>query len=155
MTLMRVHRPDPWDLSLGERFNTLREQMDRLFGAPFGELARATEFFNDWAPALDLYETKDELVVKLELPGLKKDEIDISLHDGTLTVSGERKADHKEERGQTYRRERFFGRFQRTVTLPQPVKADAVRASYKDGILTVTLPKTEEAKPKQIEVTVN
>jgi HSP20 family protein len=144
-----------WNLSLSDRFNTLREQIDRLFDAPFGELARATEFFNDWAPALDLFETKDDLVVKLELPGLKKDDIDISLHDGTLTVSGERKHERKEETDETYRRERFFGRFQRTVALPKPVKAEAVKAAYRDGILTVTLPKTEEAKPKQIEVTVN
>jgi HSP20 family protein len=93
--------------------------------------------------------------VKVELPGMKKEDINISLHDGSLSISGERKSEGQYEDAEVYRAERFFGRFQRSVTLPAAVAADKVKAQYKDGILTVTLPKTEEAKPKHIDVNVS
>ena len=86
---------------------------------------------------------------------MKREEIDISFHDGTLTISGERKYEQKNQDAETYRAERFFGKFHRTLALPKPVQSDQAKATYKDGILTVTLPKTEEAKPKQIQVNVN
>jgi HSP20 family protein len=105
-------------------------------------------------PPLDVFEDKDNLIVRAEVPGMKREDIDVSFHDGVLTLSGERKSEEKYSEAETYRSERFLGRFQRTVTLPTPVDADKVKANYKDGILTVTLPKTEEAKPKQIEVNV-
>ena len=91
-------------------------------------------------------------MVKAELPGLKKEDINVSLHDGDLVISGERKHDAKSEGTEVYRAERFFGKFQRTVSLPPAVAANNVKAEYKDGILTVTLPKSEEAKPRQIQV---
>ena len=90
--------------------------------------------------------------MKVELPGMKKEDIEISLHDGCLSISGERKSEQKFEDAEVYRAERFVGRFQRTVTLPAPVAADKAKADYKDGVLTITLPKTEEARPKQISV---
>lgn len=108
-----------------------------------------------WTPALDMYEDKDNLYIRAELPGMKKEDIELSLHEGTLSLSGERKKESKHEEAEVYRTERFFGRFQRTVTLPAPVAADKVNAQYKDGVLTVTLPKTEEAKPKHIDVNVS
>ena len=83
---------------------------------------------------------------------MKKEDIEISLHDGTLSVSGERKSDERFEGAEVCRAERFVGRFQRSIVLPAPVAPDKVQAQYKDGILTVTLPKTEEAKPRQITV---
>ena len=86
---------------------------------------------------------------------MKKEEIEVSLHDGALSLSGERKSEQKFEDADTYRAERFVGRFHRTITLPAQVKAEAVSANYKDGVLTITLPKAEEAKKKQIEVKVN
>lgn len=86
---------------------------------------------------------------------MKREDIEVSLHDGALTISGERKSESKHEDAEVYRSERFIGKFQRSVTLPTPVKSDAVKANYKDGILTVTLPKSEEAKPKQIDVNVS
>ena len=86
---------------------------------------------------------------------MKKEDIDVSLHDDSLSISGERKSETKAEDAGVCRSERFFGRFQRAVTLPAPVAADKVKAQYKDGILTITLPKTEEAKPKQIDVSIN
>jgi HSP20 family protein len=151
MTLTRWNKPN-LTLDPFEQLSHLRDEVTRLFDSPFGGL---TQGFNTWAPAVDLYEEKDNLIVKAELPGMKKSDIDVSLHDGALTISGERKSEREEKDGETYRSERFYGRFQRSVMLPTPVAADKVNASYKDGILTITLPKTEEAKPKQIEVNVN
>jgi HSP20 family protein len=126
-----------------------------LFESPLAELARTSNLLSGWTPALDLYEDKDHLYVKMELPGMKREEIDVSLHEGSLSVSGERKSEQKHEDAEVYRAERFFGRFQRTVTLPTPVAADKVKAQYQDGILSITLPKTEEAKPKHINVNVS
>jgi HSP20 family protein len=152
MNLTRWQRPELGSWAGFGRLSDLREEIDRLFDAPFSELTRASQLLSGWTPALDVHEDKDNLVVTVELPGMKKDEIDISLHDGTLSISGERKADKNYENAEVYRAERFIGRFQRSVTLPSPVAADKVRAHYKDGILTVTLPKTEESKPRQIDV---
>ena len=136
------------------RLSNLRDEIDRLFEAPLAQFANPSRLLSGWTPALDVYEDKDNLFVKVELPGLKKEQIDISLHDGTLSVSGERKSEEKHEDEEVYRAERFYGRFQRAVTLPTPVASDKVKAEYKDGILTITLPKTEEAKPKRIDVNV-
>jgi HSP20 family protein len=137
------------------RLTSLRDEIDRLFEAPLAELVRTSQLLSGWTPALDVYEDKDNVYVKAELPGMKREDIDLSLHDGTLSISGERKTEEKRQDSEVYRSERFVGRFQRTVTLPTPVAADKVKAQYKDGILTVTLPKTEEAKPKHIDVNVN
>ena len=126
-----------------------------MFDLPSGDFARQTEFFNGWTPAVDLYEDKDHLYVRAELPGLKKEAIDVSVHDGVLSISGERSVEEQKQEQEIYRSERFMGRFQRTLTLPKAVNVDQVKASYKDGVLTITLPKTEEAKPKQIEVKVS
>jgi HSP20 family protein len=104
---------------------------------------------------VDLYEDKDNVIVKAELPGLKREDIEVSLHDGALSVSGERKTEEKVENAEVRRTERFVARFQRTITLPSAVKADKVNAQYKDGVLTVTLPKAEEAKPRQIQISAN
>jgi len=102
-----------------------------------------------------MYEDKDNVYVRAELPGMKKENIDVSLHNGSLSISGECKSQEEFKDAEVYRAERFVGRFQRTLTLPTPVAADKIKAQYKDGILSVTLPKAEEAKPKQIDVSVN
>ena len=128
--------------------------MDRLFESSFSDGPRSSQLLSVWNPALDLFEDKDSLIVKAELPGMKKEDIDVSLHDGALSISGERRSEAKREDAQTHRSERFVGGFHRTVTLPSPVDIGKVTAEYKDGILTVTLPKTEAAKPKQIAVNV-
>lgn len=130
----------------------MRDEIDRLFDAPLAELTRTSRLLSGWTPALDVSEDKDNIYVRVELPGMKRQDIDLSLHNGSLSISGERKSEGKHEDAEVYRSERFFGRFQRTVTLPTPVATDKVKAQYKDGILTVTLPKTEEAKPKHIDV---
>jgi HSP20 family protein len=133
----------------------LRDEIDRLFDVPLSALARTSQLFSGWTPALDIYEGKDELTVRAEVPGLRKEDINVTLHDGSLSISGERKTETKHNNAQPFRAERFFGRFQRTVALPAPVAAEKIKAEYKDGVLVITLPKAEEAKPKQIDVRVN
>jgi HSP20 family protein len=155
MRLTKWQRPElgVWDPF--RRLSTLREEIDRLFDSPLSTLTEATQpFLSGWLPAVDVFEDKDNLFVKAEIPGMKKEEIDISLHDGVLTLSGERKSEEKHENAEVCRSERFVGRFQRSLALSSAVDAEKVKATYKDGILTVTLPKAEEAKPKQIEVSV-
>ena len=152
MSLIRYQTPElSWPSF--DRFSTLRDELDRLF-----DLARPTRdsgLFSGWTPALDVHDEKDNFVVSVELPGLKKEDIGISLHEGVLTVSGERKQEHKRKEGETFRSERYFGRFQRSITLPAAVDGEKVKAAYKDGILTIELPKVEEAKPRQIAVNVS
>jgi len=130
----------------------LRDEIDRLFDVPLRELTRTSQLLSGWNVALDVYEDADNVYVKAEVPGMKKEDINLSLHDGSLSISGERKSETSHEGTETLRTERYYGRFQRTVTLPTPVAVDKVKAQYKDGILTVTLPKAEEAKPKHIDV---
>src|SRR6266478_5214951 len=137
------------------RLTDLRDEIDRLFESPLTELARSSQLLSGWTPAMDLFEGTDNFVIRAELPGMKKEDIEISLRDGSLSISGERKPEEKHHETEVYRSERFFGRFQRTISFSAPVAGDKVTAQYKDGILTVTLPKTEEAKPKKIDVDVS
>jgi HSP20 family protein len=150
MNIIRYQRYPQSELSPAfDRLSSLREEMDRLFEASF----RTSGSLSGWSPALDVYQDKDQFTVVAELPGFRKEEIEISLHQGALTISGERKPEASE--GEGVRNERFFGRFQRTIALASPVDAAKVRASYQDGVLKIELPKAEEAKPKQIEVSVS
>ncbi len=127
--------------------------MNRLFD--FSYPSRDSGLFSGWSPALDVFDEKENLLVKVELPGMTKEDIHISLQNGVLAISGERKHEFEKKDGQTFRSERYFGKFQRSVTLPTLVKGDNVKASYQDGVLSVLLPKAEEAKPRQIEVSVS
>jgi HSP20 family protein len=136
----------------GFELNRLRREIDRLFEDPFSLLAPSTSFFEGWTPPVDIFEDKDKYILKAELPGMNKEDIDVTLDGTTLTISGERKHQEEKSEGESYRAERFFGRFQRSVTLPAPVEGDKIEATYKDGVLSITLPKSEEAKPKQIQV---
>ena len=153
-SLTRWNRPELTTWPSFGRLTNLRDEIDRLFESPLTELARTSQWLSGWTPVLDLYEDKENVFVKMDLPGMNREDIEVSLHEGCLSISGERKSEQKHEDAETYRAERFFGRFQRTVTLPVAVAADKVKAEYKDGILAITLPKTEEAKPKQINVNV-
>lgn len=155
MNILKWQRPALTTWPTFGRLSDLRDEIDRLFESPLTEWTRTSQLLSGWTPALDLHEDKNSFVVKAELPGMKKEDIEVSLHEGMLSISGERKSETKHEETEIYRAERFFGRFQRSVTLPAAVAADKVKAAYKDGILTITLPKTEEAKPKQIEVAIN
>jgi HSP20 family protein len=121
------------------------------------------EFFRGWwtspwageiasAPALDVREMETEVVVEAEVPGLKPDELDLSISDGTLSIKGERKSERDEKEGDYHLTERSFGSFSRVVALPAAVDADKAAAKYENGVVTITLPKTEQAKPKKVEV---
>jgi HSP20 family protein len=154
-SLTRWQRPEVAIWPGFGRLTDLREEIDRLFEAPLAELTRGSQLLSGWTPALDLFEDKDHFYVRVELPGMKREDIDLSLHEGSLSISGERKSEEKFKDSEVYRAERFFGRFQRTVSLPTPVAAEKVKAQHQDGILTVTLPKAEEAKPKHIDVNIS
>ena len=134
-----------------DRWSNLRDELDSLFNLPFLTNLNRQDLFSGWSPALDLYQNNDNLVAVIELPGMRKEDIEISLHDGTLTIAGERKSSSSNgERAE--RTERYVGSFRRSISLPARVDANKVSATYRDGILTVTLPKPEEAKPKRIDV---
>jgi HSP20 family protein len=151
MTLTRLQRPELAWPGFG-RLSSLREELDRLFEWPL-DITRSA--LGEWVPALDVREEKDSFVVQAELPGMKREDIEVSLHEGALHISGERKVETKHEDSEIHRTERFYGKFQRSVILLTAVAADKIKAQYKDGILTVTLPKTEESKPKKIDVSVS
>lgn len=155
MNIIKWQRPAVAAWPTFGRLSDLRDEIDRLFDSPLSELTRTSQLLSGWTPALDVYEEKENFLVKAELPGMKKEDIEVSFHDGSLSISGERQSESKHEDAEVYRAERFFGRFQRTVTLPAPVAVDKVKAAYKDGVLTITLPKTEEARPKHIDVSIN
>ena len=151
----RWQRPELTSWPTFGRLFGLRDELDRLFEASFGDATSAPPFHGVWSPAVDVFEDKDNVIVKAELPGLKREDIEVSLQDGVLSISGERKSGEKFDEAGTHRTERFVGRFQRTFTLPARVDATKVSALYQDGVLSVTLPKAEEAKPKHIEVKIN
>jgi len=153
MSLIRYQAPELANWGSFDRLASLRDEMNRLFDFSFP--SRDSGLFSGWSPALDVYDEKDSLLVKVELPGMKKEDIQINLQNGVLTVSGERKHEFEKKEGETFRSERYFGKFQRSVTLPTQVASDGIKASYKDGVLAIRLPKAEEAKPRQIDVDVS
>ncbi|MDP3025301.1 MAG: Hsp20/alpha crystallin family protein [candidate division Zixibacteria bacterium] len=141
---------------------SVQDEMSKLFSAcgGFGKgmpMRWMEEGDEMWAPNVDMAETKDEIVLTAELPGFKKEDIKLSVEDHSITLSGEKKSKYEEEekKGNYYRLERRFGSFTRSFALPTPVEADRVKAVYKDGILKVTLPKSEEAKKKEIPINVS
>lgn len=156
MAMIRYQRPETaWRLPFSHVSN-LRDEMDQFFDQLFQstwDLTRETQLMGGWSPVIDLYEDNDNLVVKAEVPGMKKEDIQITLHGDTLSISGERKLERKTDSG-TYRSERFEGRFHRVFSLPTVVNPDKITATYADGLLTISMPKAEEAKPKQIPVSV-
>ena len=132
---------------------TLQAQFNRLFNETFD---RSWDEANltTWAPAVDIFETEQELVLKADLPDIKPEELDIRVENNILTIRGERKFEKKVEEKNYLRVERSYGSFSRSFSLANTVKTEAIRAEYKDGVLTLTVPKREEAKPKQIKVNV-
>ena len=135
---------------------TIREDMNRLFDSFFSELPerRRGLLEGEWVPSVDVAETDDEIVVTVELPGVKQDDVDITVTDDILILKG-KKEEEKEIKKENYHRvERSYGSFQRSISLPTAVRADKAKATYNNGVLNVTVPKTEEAKPKQIKISV-
>ena len=132
---------------------SLQNEMNRLFNTVFDAPAPANGgTMRRWMPAMDLVESGEHFVLRADLPGMGEEDIKIELEDGTLTVSGERKAEHEEKEEGYYRVERAFGSFSRSLTLPKGVDADAVSARFDRGVLEVRIPKPEQRKPRRIEI---
>jgi HSP20 family protein len=123
-----------------------QDTVNRLFSEPNGR---------PWVPPVDILETENELVLKADVPDVEMKDIDIQMENGTLTVRGERKFEEKKNGGGWHRLERGYGSFERVFTMPDTVEAENVKADYKNGVLTITLPKKEVAKPRQIKVQVS
>jgi HSP20 family protein len=140
----------PWR-PLGE-MTSLRREMDRLLERFFGEVPGAELQGGTWQPRLDMAETKDMLTITAELPGLESKDLDVSVSGDVLTIKGEKKQEKEEKDEQRHIVERSYGAFVRMVRLPTAVAQDKIKASFKNGVLTVSLPKTEEAKPQAIPV---
>jgi len=144
---MAMIRWDPFREAL-----TLREAMNRLFDDSVVQGSRSWPSGSGLAVPVDLEETDDDITVTANMPGLKPEDVDISITENTLTMKGEFKSEEEGERGNMHFQERRYGSFQRSIALPAAVDADKADAEFEDGVLKVTLPKVEETKPKQIEV---
>jgi len=149
------------------RFNPVRDLLDveREFNRMFSNLGSrfgVTKKDNDveyenavWMPLTDIYEDKDNYRIKADLPGIKKNDVKISFSNGELSISGERAQEQETKDSKCHRVERTFGRYYRSFTLPKEIKEDKIKAEFKDGQLTIIIPKAEEVKPKEIEISVN
>jgi HSP20 family protein len=143
----------PWR-PFGGELSSLRREMDRVWDRFFGETPLAKRAAEEWWPSVDMSETKDNYVVKAELPGLESKDVDVSISGDVLTIKGEKKKEEEEKDEHHHYVERYYGSFQRSFRLPSNVKSDKIDATFDKGILKVTLPKVEEAKKKKIEVKV-
>lgn len=141
---MAITRRDPFRDLLN-----LQNEMTRLFGRAYGD---ETEGSRTWAPPIDIYETPETYKVVAELPGFSPDQVDVTVNEGTLTIKGERKFYDEVNEENFHRVERRFGQFQRLVSLPQQVQSDKVEASFDKGVLTISIPKAELAKPRRVEI---
>jgi HSP20 family protein len=146
--MLNLVRWNPW-----REINSLPFRLDRLFDEPFFQTGRLdADGLGVWNPLVDLYEKDENYVIKAELPGMNKKDISIDVKDRLLTLSGERSFDNEVKDDHYYRRERSNGKFHRVFTLPVDVDADKISATFKDGVLTIEIPKPEKAKVKQIAV---
>jgi HSP20 family protein len=134
--------------------STLQDQFNRLFNESFRNHPEESAL-TTWAPSVDIYETPNELVVKADLPDVNEKDIDVRVENNLLTIRGERKFEKSVSEENYLRVERTYGSFSRSFSLPNTVNPEAIGAEYKNGVLTVTLPKREESKPRQVKVTVN
>jgi HSP20 family protein len=146
---MAIIRWDPWTTlpTLQDRINRIFEEAFPKGSAKEGELALV-----DWRPAVDTYEEGNNIVIKAELPGVKKEDVSIDIKDNVLTLKGERSQETEVREENYYRKERSYGKFHRAFTLPDAVEPNKIDASFKDGVLKITIPKTEETKTKKIEI---
>lgn len=135
---------------------TLREEMNNLLESFFGRfpLMEPEPTGMIWGPRVDIHETDNAFIVEAELPGLTKDDIKLSVHESTLTLEGEKRMEEEKKGRNWHRQERAYGKFQRVFTLPSAVDADKITATFKNGVLTIELPKSEAAKPKEIPITI-
>jgi HSP20 family protein len=146
MNLTSLTRWDPFRDVLA-----LQERVNRLVSDPFARFGSG-EALGAWFPPVDIHEEEDRLVLRAEIPGVSKDDIDVHVEHGTITLRGEKKQEKAVDGDGAYRVERFFGSFARSFALPTSVDPDKIKATYKDGLLEIVLPKAEEARPKKIKV---
>ncbi len=134
----------------------IRDAFDRFFGRSLALKKSEPSIFDStpWTPSIDMIDKKDSIVVKAEIPGVDKKNIKVTFQDNTLTIKGETKREEEEKKGNYYYSERYYGSFSRTIELPVEIEKDKVKANYKDGILTITLPKSKEAESKETEITI-
>jgi HSP20 family protein len=152
---MAIVRFRPFSQGMDDPFRDVTDiqgQMNRLFDNLLGRPSPMAGMERMWAPAVDMYETREELVIVAELPGLNQKDIHLSITGDLLTIRGERQRPQDIAPDNYHRGERWWGKFERTLPLPIPVEAGKVKASYRDGVLTVTLPKADEIKPKEIKI---
>ena len=135
-------------------FSTLHDQVNRLFNAGFSNQGDESAL-TTWAPSVDIYETPNDLVVKADLPDVNEKDIDIRVENNLLTIRGERKFEKSVSEENYLRVERTYGTFSRSFSLPNAVNAESIHAEYKNGVLTINLPKREESKPRQVKINVN
>lgn len=146
---MNIVRYDPF-----RELRGLHDEMNRLFtGAAPASFGREEMANGAWNPSVDIYEDKENLILEAELPGMNRDDFDLSIENNVITLKGERKFEKKTEGDSYHRVERSYGAFTRSFTLPQTVNAEGAKAGFNDGVLRVTLPKREETKARKIEVT--
>jgi HSP20 family protein len=141
----------PWK-PFREELNSMRKEMEKIWDRFFSETPLARRFAEGWMPTADLTETKDAIVVKAELPGMEAKDIDASITGDVLTVKGEKKKEEEKEGEKYHYTERFSGFFERSFRLPAEVNVDKIEAAFENGILTITLPKSEEARAKEIKL---
>lgn len=149
---MSVIRWDPF-----KNINTLQERINRLFDDAFPRTATDQEDLSvcAWRPLVDIYETDDGVIIQADLPGVKKEDVSVEVKDNLLTIQGQRFIESAVEEERYYRRERSCGTFQRSFTLRSAVAPESIKASFKNGVLTVQVPKPEEEKPKKISVSID
>ena len=135
----------------------LQDRINRIFSESFGRSRDIDDEVSlyDWRPPVDIYEAADGIVLKVELPGVNKDDVSVEVKDNVLTLKGERLLDPEIEDDDYYRKERSFGKFNRAFSLQEPIKPDLIKASFKDGVLTVEIPRLEQEKPKQVTVNID
>jgi HSP20 family protein len=153
---MAMERWHPYGAAVVERWDLddIQSEMNRLFGGFFGRPATVAAAERVWAPLADMSETKDDLFVTFELPGIREKDVSVSITGDVLTVKGERKLERDVKDEGYHRLERVYGKFERSMPLPIPVQADKVKATYHDGVLEIRLPKVEEVKPREIKIDV-
>ena len=142
----------PWR-PFGE-ISSFRKEMDRLWNRFMGETPFARTFAEEWLPSVDVSETEDKLLIKAELPGLEAKDVNLSISGDVLTIKGEKKKEEEKKDEHYYHCERYCGSFQRSLRLPVNIQSDKAEATFDKGVLKITLPKTEEAKKKEIETKV-
>ena len=149
---MAIVRWDPF-----RDVEVLQDRINRIFNESFGRSRNLDDevSLSDWRPPVDIYETAGGIVLKVELPGINKDDVSVEVKDNVLTLKGERLLDPEIKDEHYYRKERSFGKFNRSFSLQEPLKPDLIKASFKNGVLTVEIPRSEEEKSKQVTVDID